>query len=341
MVSKIKNKMKVLGGRFFRKYFPSYPYLKNIAIILLYHRVLEKTPEGLYDPGLFVTAGTFEMHLREISKYFDVVALEKLTQSNSGEGRFCTITFDDGWIDNYEIAFPILKKYRMPATMFLPTGKIGMNDSFWFDNLWELANHAVRRGAEAVFIEKFHKLVRSWYPRVLSVDHLSNLTLALKYLPASTLDDLVKEAFLGLNIHPLVQKNIIDWDHVSEMSQYGITFGSHGLQHYILPTLDNGLKRKDIFESLEGLKSRGARTIPFFSFPNGEWDRESLQLICDAKYRGALTTRIGFNVPGTNPFLLNRISLHEYISNIPELLWFRIFQAMISGSGRGKESDKR
>ena len=120
---------------------------------------------------------------------------------------------------------------------------------------------------------------------------------------------------------------IIDWGHVSEMGQYGITFGSHGLHHYILTTLDNTLKKVEIAESLNKLKKKTNATIPVFSYPNGDWDKASIDLIMEAGYLGALTTKLGCNNYQTPPYLLNRIGLHEYISHTPDLFWFRIFQA--------------
>lgn len=107
----IKKCTKGFGGLLVKKYLPLYPGLKNIKVILLYHRVLKEPPRKLYDPGLFVTASTFEMHINELSRMFEIVPLEDLTHARNERGRLCAITFDDGWIDNYEVAFPIIKKW--------------------------------------------------------------------------------------------------------------------------------------------------------------------------------------------------------------------------------------
>ena len=309
-----------------------YPGFQNIHIILNYHRVLERNPNGLYNPSLIVTSNTFEMHIKEVKRLFNIVPLETVFQSKKSTGKFCTITFDDGWLDNYEIAFPVMKKYRVPATIFVPAAMIGGNQCFWYENLFNLADQSIKNHIEKRFIQYFHNLVPDWDPPVLNIDHLLCLTSALKLFPTNTLDQFVSDAYVILKIEPQENKTIIDWDQVSEMEQFGITFGSHGLYHYILPTIGNNLKRKEICGSLEILQSKSVKAVPFFSYPNGEWDQKSINFLSDAGYLGALTTQLGYNTSETHPLLMNRVHLHEYISHSPALFWFRIFQAFIARS---------
>jgi hypothetical protein len=79
---------------------------------------------------------------------------------------------------------------------------------------------------------------------------------------------------------------------------------------------------------------------PVFSFPNGNWDAESIRYLMEAGYVAAVTTQPGFNTSATCPFLLNRIGLHEYISDTPDLLWFSIFQSILAGSKSLRKGEK-
>lgn len=147
-----KNAIKEGLGSLFERYFSLLPFLKNINIIFMYHRVVKNMPKEMHDPALFVSADTFEMHIKEAAKLFDIIPLENMFQITKGNRRQCAITFDDGWIDNYEIAFPILKKYKVPATIFLPVSFINSKRCFWFENLYDIAKLSVAKNVEQLFI---------------------------------------------------------------------------------------------------------------------------------------------------------------------------------------------
>jgi peptidoglycan/xylan/chitin deacetylase (PgdA/CDA1 family) len=296
----------------------------------MYHRVVERIPNGLYDPALFVTAATFEMHIREISKFFRIVSLDDL-KGHWGSKWLCAITFDDGWIDNYHIAFPILKAYQVPATVFLPAGLMGTKKCFWYESLWDLANQARNGNKESVFIHHFREIVPQWNPLSLTNGSLMTLTSILKTNPPSSLENLIENAWGSLCFVRNSKRITIDWNEAEEMGQYGIAFGSHGVNHHILTSLDSAMKKMEIVESMELIRSRNIPVAPWFSYPNGNWDEESISFLSEAGYKGAITTRLGCCSQGTNPFLMNRVGLHDSISNTSPLLWFRLFQAIIAG----------
>ena len=96
-----------------------------------------------FQAGMYVEPDTFENHLKYLKKYFKIIPLQALpvnheNQKHSHELKneaLCVLTFDDGWYDFYHYAFPILKKYNAPATVFLPTDFIDSKDWFWTDQL--------------------------------------------------------------------------------------------------------------------------------------------------------------------------------------------------------------
>lgn len=96
--------------------------------ILAYHHVVSALPEGA-DPSLYVTADQFARQMDILLAYdYQPISLEDFLAYRSGEKappqKPVMITFDDGYEDNYSVAFPILKGRELKATLFLPTGKI-------------------------------------------------------------------------------------------------------------------------------------------------------------------------------------------------------------------------
>ena len=106
------------------------------SIILAYHHVLPHDDEMIkfIQPGMYVTVNTFEKHLQYLSKHYTLIPLDQLIRYPDVKNT-CTITFDDGWTDNYIHAYPILKKYGIPATIFLTTNKIGSDQWPWPDKI--------------------------------------------------------------------------------------------------------------------------------------------------------------------------------------------------------------
>src|SRR3989344_460756 len=108
------------------------------AIILLYHRVAESENDI---NRLSVSLENFENQLAYLSKKFKIISLNELTddlKNNKLKRNSVVITFDDGYADNLYNALPILEKHKVPATIFITTGKVGDNSPFfWEENMLE------------------------------------------------------------------------------------------------------------------------------------------------------------------------------------------------------------
>ena len=297
----------------------------------MYHRVLPDLPTVFNEPGLTVKASTLEMHLEEVAKAYHVVPLETLLQHMENQQGLCSITFDDGWMDTYTIAFPILNKYKVPATVFVPTDLIGQKNCFWFDLVIDLANKSCDKNRQNKFLIYFMNVCSDWKPTGFNNESVCALIAHMKLLPSNDLDEIIFTAYKMLGQEMENSTNIINWEQMAKMGKYDISFAPHGLRHYILPTLKRESKRDEIFKPLQKMKEMGINATPIFSYPNGNWDTESLTLIREAGYIGAVTTKLGYNGKETNPFLMKRIDMHESSSNTPSLFWFRIFQAMLAG----------
>ena len=100
---------------------------------------------------MYVSKDVFEMQMQFLKEHFTVVSFGELldlwTQKTYDQSkRYCVITFDDGWLDNYIYAYPVLKKYEIPATIFLPTAFVGTNKWFWPDKIGFILRHYLLPG---------------------------------------------------------------------------------------------------------------------------------------------------------------------------------------------------
>ena len=128
--------------------------MKDRGVVLMYHRVLPDAPHPGVDPGMFVAASAFERHLRLLRLRYELVTIDAFGDWMAGRRQFarppCAITFDDGWRDNYEMAFPLLQRYEAPATVFLVTNWIGRDDMLDADRIARMESSGVAFGSHTV-----------------------------------------------------------------------------------------------------------------------------------------------------------------------------------------------
>jgi peptidoglycan/xylan/chitin deacetylase (PgdA/CDA1 family) len=128
--------------------------MKDRGVVLMYHRVLPDAPHLGVDPGMFVSASAFEHHLRLLRSRYELVTIDAFGEWMAGQRHFprppCAITFDDGWRDNYEIAFPLLQRYDAIATVFLVTSWIGRDDMLDADRIAQMESAGIAFGSHTV-----------------------------------------------------------------------------------------------------------------------------------------------------------------------------------------------
>ncbi|MFA5355799.1 MAG: polysaccharide deacetylase family protein [Candidatus Omnitrophota bacterium] len=120
-------------------------YGKYVPPILMYHSV---TPDASPGNRLAVTPQTFERQMNFLkSNNYNILPLESLAELIKEGKRVphktVSITFDDGYKDNYEYAFPILKKYGIPATLFVIIEEVGRHDRVSWGQVKEMQDSGI------------------------------------------------------------------------------------------------------------------------------------------------------------------------------------------------------
>src|SRR6202451_886674 len=146
--------------------------------IFMFHRVLPG-PRASYDPEMVISTDLFESFLQWASEKFQIVSvpelMRRIKEPLNGDRRYCSITFDDGWQDNYAYAFPLLQAYHAPATIFLAARLIGSKRRFWQERLWACLNVLDGSVINDGLAEEFNRQYL-WYPLLRPVDFkFSNL----------------------------------------------------------------------------------------------------------------------------------------------------------------------
>ncbi len=314
---------------------------KNNFVMLMYHRIIPKdeTKKGV-QAGMYVEPRTFESHIRFLKEYFSIRPISEIfSRSQESIRRLngkpsCVLTFDDGWYDFYTNCFPILKAHGVPATVFLPTDFIGSNHFFWTDRLSFLFHQRFKhRNAEGSDTAE-RLTIKSPLVEELVVfrgsleSRLESAIALLKTCSDVDIEKTVAELSSLWGIEPkFPSRCFLSWEEVSEMGQTGlINFGSHTATHRILTTLKQKEVEEELIKSKEALIVHKAVDPSFiaFSYPNGNYNEEICQMVKEAGYRLAVTTRKGWNHKGLDPFLLKRFPIHQDMTSTQSMLGCRI-----------------
>lgn len=302
--------------------------LSDRAFVLMYHRILPSAENQpcYVQPGMFVTPLTFEQQVAYVKDHFEVLFLDDLIEKASkGEniGRHCALTFDDGWLDNYSDAFPVLQKYRVPATIFLSTGLVGSIRIFWPEELCyylEQIDFGTFTGINGPpswdrfsdKIGRFQCCGREWFLD-RSIETMKAFTISDR---EEILDYLRK--MLGAQAIP---RQMLNWDEVRKMGLSGLVrFGAHTVNHEILDQVPLQRAQAEITASRNEIESQLGTKVTTFAYPNGNHNADIRQLLAENGFGVAVTTRKGL-LGHAIPFLeIPRIALHEDVSaTIPML----------------------
>lgn len=295
-------------------------------LVLMYHRILPREDERIQyiQPGMYVSKETFAQHLKILKSRFDVVALgEWLANPNSvaGSRKCCAITFDDGWYDNYEHAFPLLHKENLPATIFSVTNYIGSYDCFWPERLAAyLWNHGKTLQKSVVESEEF-AWIRSMNTDVdfscsLGRDSIDKIITTAKSATEQFIYEHLDRLEYKYPQEDTRKRELMTWDNLREMHSGGlISIGSHTVNHTRLnAAADTAVVEYELTESQRVLEKEIGQKVDLFCYPNGDFTPAAEQLV-KKYYRAACTTVRGWHAGNADRYRIKRIGMHEDISN--------------------------
>jgi peptidoglycan/xylan/chitin deacetylase (PgdA/CDA1 family) len=312
--------------------------LRRHAAVLAYHRVLPDGSDTASHPGIVVSPETFDRQMSVLKREFRPLTLAEFETHISARRPFepgaCLVTFDDGWIDTFTTAWPILEKYAIPAVVFLPTNYIGTGRVFWQETLGHRLLHArhvarddaaqlsgIRRALDACGLAGLAGVVaRGSRPELLEAIRRLKLDPALDPgLAIAALDDA-----LGAGAGQLPLDRFMTWDEVRALAQRGLAFGAHGHTHHILSRMAGGVLSTDL-EMARDAMTRELGTRPTaLSYPNGGWNDEVIAAAAAAQFRTGFTMDRGHVSADDAPFALRRMNIHDGLTRDAALFRGRV-----------------
>lgn len=288
--------------------------------IIAYHRVVADISraerEAIY--GLVVSSVTFRRHCEILRSSFDVISLETAACFLDGKRKasrpLAVITFDDGYLDFYEEAFPILNELGLPATVFLPTKFIGQNEPLAHDRIYWLVKQAIEKSVPVAGALLEAGVSKKFAGKFVKEKDVLKLTDSIVYLPnelrekvISRLEQILSDSFEN---YPS-EYRLLTWELIREMSGRGIDFGGHTASHAVLPLEEDSAMETELALSKKEIEKRLGNKVVSFAYPNGAYNARIKKFVSRAGYKIAVTTERKINRPGTDLLTLGRISLCE------------------------------
>ncbi len=281
---------------------------KNARLsILIYHRVLREQ-----DP-LFpseVDGARFDAQMRQVSRIFNVIPLSEAVErlkSGTLPARAACITFDDGYADNAEIALPILKKRKIPATFFIATGYL--NGGIMFnDSVIECIRMTDRKTLSLPSLGLDELPVQTVAEKRLAIGSILS---SLKYKEPVLRQELAEEIRSLTGIDTPARLMMED-EQVKLLSDSGMEIGGHTVNHPILASVDRETARTEILNGKEYLEALTGNPVRLFAYPNGKPDRDYLAehatIVKELGFDAAVSTAAGVAHKKSDLFQLPRFT---------------------------------
>lgn len=326
----IKHVFKRTGGWLYLNTSLGRHPLRGAGVILMLHRVLnnDRAAELPHRNELCVGPEAFEHLLIWLQRHFECVPLMTLLLSDpeSVPNRpRVALTFDDGWRDNAMNAFPLLRQYQVPASIFVSTDFVGSRQHFWWESIGETLWGSHGQVARHSLIEHLQHVGRPLPVLLDDIDDerrslaLLHFLQSLKTLDARTLSDLTEACPQGS------QPQALDWPQVRMLEDSGLVrFGPHGASHAILTGLDDQRLHEELTRSWTALENGCAQPLPVYCYPNGDHDARVRQQVAAHGFPFALGTEAGLYRHDGDPLNLPRFGVSQRNARHPELLAWRI-----------------
>lgn len=294
-------------------------------VILMYHGFITGDEyKGIEtNRPLYLDVEKLKEQIAYLKRHYNIIPLAKVVEYYTSGVELprnsLVITIDDGYESIYSLAYPIVKKFSTPVSIFLTTNFIDKRDFIWVDRI----GYAIHMATPRVFSLKIGEEMLSFD----LCDYHSKMAcynavyLRLKSVPQESIGGIVEdlENILGQRLSndgqtPKLYRPL-RWSQIIDMGQSGmIAVGSHSRSHAILTRCNAENMKNEVFLSRKIIEERTGSICKIFCYPNGEkgdFDSRSKAMLKEAGYSCGITTVDGMNDSTSDVFELKRFCVNS------------------------------
>ena len=268
-------------------------------LVIGYHRVVDDFAAAARTemPGMLTSRDMFEQHIDFLGRHFRFAGLDEIGEHMKSGQPFdepvVAITFDDGYRDVYEQAFPVLQRKGIPAAIFVVTDLVGRPSWQHHDRLYRLMAKAFsswedpQRELQALFRDLGEMPA---LPRAATADPVSTTVALLPGLSLANVGRVLNglESAVGNGFGPAPLT--ITWPMLKDLQRAGWVVGSHTATHPSLPTESPAAIAEEVERSKRDLECQLGEPIEHFAYPGGHFNSLVVDALHTAGYQFGYTT---------------------------------------------------
>jgi peptidoglycan/xylan/chitin deacetylase (PgdA/CDA1 family) len=282
---------------------------------------------------MWISPKRFVQQIQWMRSIGEIVDFARILNTDLPNDRpWFALTFDDGWKDNYEQAFPILKNHQVPAVIFLATNAVNNGTLFWPEDISTKIRHFLNNHTEI----QVQKALIDYWPgtgfdkrayKVNVMEMVEGWIDKLKFVSEVERQQRINDCYkrLELSNTPL-QGYIMSWDESREMLKYGVKFGSHTHNHTILKGLPENLIESELRRSKKTITEKLQVEVDSFCYPNASYNEKEGVLLarCGYRYGFCLNNRTLRHC--TDSYYIPRFLVSERLTATPAYFNLRLLE---------------
>lgn len=281
------------------------------AIILEYHSVASNENRRWIDPTNHIPINIFENHMRFLANKRNVIKMDELTISIRENKPLpmgtIVITLDDGYLDNLTNAAPILKKYNLPATLYLATGYIERGENQWIDQLYTCFNERTKDRLIISEISENQMVLDDSESLWTAYSQIAKYLLVSTYKRRTHVLTSIKKQLAPNHKPPRLTMN---WDDVRALvnNNKNITLGSHTYNHIDISSTNDKEAISEIQIGTDDIQRETGQRPVHFSIPYSRTVEYLPALLKEMGYRSSVSDNLDLLINSeSNPYFLGRV----------------------------------